>query len=310
MKVEFQAGSDDDGRRFESVLRKLLPHQPLASLHKALRQGDVRLNGAKAAADARVRALDKIAVWDGLLNAPSPAAAAGAETPSVSALPSGWIVYEGTDLLVVDKPSGLLVHRGEGHRKADAPLDERVRVWLAPSTAPSLSFRPGPLHRLDRETSGLVVFSKTLLGARSFSEALAHRLVTKVYLAVLRGHLDGPREVSDALSRDSATGTSSVDAEGEAALTRFRPLAQASGLTLAEVDLGSGRTHQIRVHAQSLGLPLAGDTKYGGGPTPPGLDVPWLLHAWRLACDLLPPLTAALPAPRAAWVEKQFKIPL
>lgn len=306
MRLEFTAGTDDHDRRLESVLRRLLPHQPLGALHKALRRGDVRLNGAKAAPDARVSCGDAIAIWDVLAQGTRPPDRSEPPPP----LPTSWILYEGPDLVVLDKPSGLLVHRGDSpaSRGGEPPLDERVRAWLQPTTAASLSFRPGPLHRLDRETSGLVVFSRTLAGARRFSEALASHQVSKLYLAVLRGELKEPREVSEALARDAQARTTRPEAGGAASLTRFRPLAYAEGLTLAEVELGSGRTHQIRAHARSLGYPLAGDAKYGGGATPPGLDVPWLLHAWKLSCTLLPPLTAPLAPRRAAWVKKTFKI--
>lgn len=303
MRVEFTAGADDHDRRLESVLRKLLPHQPLGVLHKALRRGDVRLNGAKASPDSKVQAGDTLAVWAPLV--PPPAAS----NPTQAALPADWVVYEDQDLLVVNKPSGVLVHPGSGagRQGSDPTLDERVRGYLAGSASPSLSFRPGPLHRLDRETSGLIVFSRTLVGARSFSAAVADRKVTKTYLAVVEGELSGPQEVLDSLNRDSSKRISTVNPQGQEAASRFRPLAIARNLTLVEVDLGTGRTHQIRVHAQTLGHPLAGDLKYGGHRPPEGLERPWFLHAWKLESPLLPPLTASLTPGVQRWLKKIFQ---
>jgi RluA family pseudouridine synthase len=312
VRIPFTAGPDDDDRRLEAVLRRLLPGQSLGALHKALRKGDIRLAGAKAGPDARVAAGDVIEIWEALVDGGVPDRVPG--RPSAPPLPDSWVLWEDDDLLAVLKPSGLVVHRGDGPaRPGEAPLDDRVRARLAGTphgAGASLSFRPGPLHRLDRETSGLVVFSKTLVGARTFSQALADRQVSKTYLAVLAGPLESPREVRERLSRDGGTRTTAVSPEGDEALSLFRPLARAPGLTLVEVDLGTGRTHQIRAHAASLGLPLAGDAKYGGGSPPPGLGVPFLLHAWKLSCGLFPALTAPLSGPQGLWVEKTFKIRL
>jgi len=283
VKVPFTAGDDDAGRRLETVARRLLPALTLSAVHKALRGGDIRLNGAKTSADARVASGDVISVWDALVGDAPPAP----PSPAVP-LPPEWVLHIADDLVVLNKPSGLATHRGSAREDA---LDERVRAWLPAS---GLAFRPGPLHRLDRETSGVIVFSRTLEGARSFSQALREHAVSKTYLAVLSGVLPHRHR-------------SSAPIEGRDADTLFVPLAWTDSLTLARVELGTGRTHQIRVHAQQAGHPLAGDRKYGGGPTPAGLDAPFLLHAWKLECSLLPPLTAPLPTVRADWLEKKFK---
>jgi 23S rRNA pseudouridine955/2504/2580 synthase len=155
-----------------------------------------------------------------------------------------------------------------------------------------------------------VVFSRTLAGAHAFSLALRERRVSKTYLAVLSGTLEKTLLSSGSLRRDEASRTTVADEDGQTAETTFVPLAWAPGLTLARVDLGTGRTHQIRTHAQTAGYPLAGDRKYGGGNTPEGLDVPFLLHAWKLECALLPPLAAPLPASRAQFLENKFKFRL
>jgi 23S rRNA pseudouridine955/2504/2580 synthase len=143
-------------------------------------------------------------------------------------------------------------------------------AYLGPRLPPSLSFKPGPLHRLDKPTSGVIVFSAALEGARIFSALLREGRLKKYYLALVEGRLRGPEFWEDPLAR-----------EGERpriARTRVRPLAELGGRTLILAELLTGRTHQIRAQAAARGHPLEGDLRYGGSP---GNGGPWL-HAWKL----------------------------
>jgi 23S rRNA pseudouridine955/2504/2580 synthase len=219
------------------------------------------------------------------------------------------ILWEGAGLLALNKPAGLAVH-GPGFMSPDSgrgpSLEALVRDYLAPKLPPSLSFKPGPLHRLDKPTSGIIVFSTSLEGARNFSALMRERRIRKTYLAVLEGILDGNETWEDALLRDRELGKSFVLPAGHAgpgfsrtARTRAYPLAHTTAgpakATLAMLGLDTGRTHQIRVQAAARGHPVAGDRKYGGR----GQRGEVLLHAWTLELpeQALPEIPRRLEAP-------------
>jgi 23S rRNA pseudouridine955/2504/2580 synthase len=201
------------------------------------------------------------------------------------------IIFESPHLLGLNKPAGLAVHGPHS-------LDTRVRAYLAPRLPPSLSFSPGPLHRLDKPTSGVVVFSASLAGARFFSALFREHSLVKRYLALVEGSIRAPGLWEDDLLRDTVRrktlrGEGAEPQEGylqgKPARTRFKPLGWAKGFTLLELEPDTGRTHQIRAQAAFRGHPLAGDRKYGGGASPvpkgrsgAGPEISFLLHAWRL----------------------------
>jgi 23S rRNA pseudouridine955/2504/2580 synthase len=273
---EYSTGEDDEGRRLDRVLRRFLSGVPLSAIHRAIRKGDLRVNGGRAGPEYRIAAGDRLQVRAGFEEETK-----GFSPKESLALPS--ILLETPDLIFIDKPQGLLVHDGQGS------LEARVRDYLAPSLPPSLSFVPGPLHRLDRNTSGVVTFSKTLKGAQTFSEALREGRFAKVYLALLSGRLEGPETWSDDLRRDERTKRTLVAAssrdEGETegnpprnAVTAALPLAFGDGMSLAALRLETGRTHQIRAQAAARSHPLVGDVKYGAKAA----ELPYYLHAWYL----------------------------
>jgi 23S rRNA pseudouridine955/2504/2580 synthase len=202
------------------------------------------------------------------------------------------ILWEGAGLLVLNKPAGLAVH-GESRRQTDT-LERRVQAYLSGRLPPSLSFKPGPLHRLDKPTSGIIVFSESLEGARHFSALLQEGRIRKRYLAILDGALTKDEAWDDMLVRDKAARKTliapaaetngPVDAAAKPAHTRAAPLAWARNdghvRTLVRLEIGTGRTHQIRAQAARRGHPLSGDRKYGGRPIPGNAG--FFLHAAEL----------------------------
>jgi 23S rRNA pseudouridine955/2504/2580 synthase len=289
--IELRTGGGDEGRRLDRVLRKALPQLPLSRIHRLLREGRIRVDGCRAAPGDRVRSGQLIRVP---AEGSGPAALSGAFPAEPEARGRGVlgkdldIVFESPDLLALNKPAGLAVH---GPRS----LDTLVRAYLAHRLPPSLSFSPGPLHRLDKPTSGIVVFSVSLAGARFFSALLREHSLVKRYLAVVEGSVINSGVWEDELIRDrdlrKTLPPESAEAggkgEGKAARTRFKPLGRDGGLTLLELEPETGRTHQIRAQAAFHGHPLAGDRKYGSRVKPgvPGHDgggISFLLHAWRL----------------------------
>jgi 23S rRNA pseudouridine1911/1915/1917 synthase len=169
------------------------------------------------------------------------------------------IVHEDADIVVVDKPAGLVVHPGAGHRGGTL-LNGLVAHHPASANLP----RAGIVHRLDKDTSGLMVVAKTLEAQTSLVRQLQARTVSRTYLAIVQGVLRGAGTVNAPVGRHPVHRTRmAVTDQGKPARTHYAPLRGGVGWTLVECRLETGRTHQIRVHMQSVGFPLVGDPVYG-----------------------------------------------
>jgi 23S rRNA pseudouridine955/2504/2580 synthase len=299
MTLELKTGPDDAGRRLDRILRKSLPDYSLSLIHRLLRQGKVLVNGKRASPDERVQAGMLIQIKSAVNHDIKQVNKKGRAAPPPLPLPE--ILWRGSGIIVFNKPSGLASHGKDS-------LDTLVKAWLAGKLPASLSFKPGPLHRLDRPTSGIIAFSETLEGAQLFSRLLRERKVKKTYLAIVEGTVSNDEEWQDELSRDTSlkkTFTGDTLEQTKNALTAVKTLASNGLYSLIEAHIVTGRTHQIRAQAASHGHPLAGDVKYGGRRIPQ-LTTPggFFLHAWKMELEENP---AGFPQPLAAPLPDSFR---
>ena len=290
MPLSLTAAADDNGRRLDRILRKALRTLPLSAIHRLLRQGCVCVDGKTAQASRRVLSGETITVTDAAIDTLLPREG---ELPHQCA-EKPEILFEGAGLLILNKAAGVAVH-GEGNS-----LERQVCAYLMPKLPPSLSFKPGPLHRIDQPSSGLVAFSASLEGARFFSGLIRERRVKKFYLTLACGKIEKNETWQDDLSRDrnlQKTFTSSPEG-GKEAVTRITPLAHNDFCTLLLAEIETGRTHQIRAQAAAHGHPLLADRKYEGRSLPKNGAL--LLHAWRLEFPADTPLPRVIEAPLPA----------
>ena len=204
------------------------------------------------------------------------------------------VVFEDDDIIIIDKPAGLVVHPGAGH-ESDTLVDSLTARYPDLASRPGLgdASRPGVVHRLDKDTSGLLVVARSAVAFTSLSAQLSARSLGRTYQALALGDLSSDEgRIEAAIGRSARDRTRmAVRSDGREAITNYTVLerfAAPSRATLLEVRLDTGRTHQIRVHLAAIGHPIAGDGRYGGGAAKIGLRRPFL-HACELR--LIHPVT-------------------
>ncbi|MEZ5564441.1 MAG: RluA family pseudouridine synthase [Gammaproteobacteria bacterium] len=254
--VRATAGEEEAGRRLDNFLLGRLKGVPRTHVYRLIRSGEVRVNSGPSKASYRLVAGDVVRI-------PPVRQADAVNAPPPSRVRADWIealiLHEDANLLVLNKPSGLAVHGGSG---ISLGAIELLRVVRGPRNTLELA------HRLDRDTSGCLLIAKRASALRNLHAQFRNGSVDKRYLALLIGRWSGRARTVDApLITDERRGGERhvrVDADGKPAVTHFVPLERFDAATLADVHLDTGRTHQIRVHAASIGHPVAGDERYGG----------------------------------------------
>lgn len=249
-----------DGQRIDNFLARELKGVPRSRVYRLLRKGEVRINGKRAQPTARLRLGDQVRLPPVRLESASEGPVA--VPPGLADRLSASIVHEDTGLLVLNKPSGIAVHGGSGLRFG---LIETLRQLRPDDRFLEL------VHRLDRETSGVLLVARKRSELRMLHALLRDGRVRKSYLALVAGRLPrGPLPVEVPLDRSAKAGGGSVraHAEGKASRTVFRRLRvfRNPDCSLAEVEIDTGRTHQIRVHGAHVGHPVVGDATYGDFP--------------------------------------------
>jgi 23S rRNA pseudouridine1911/1915/1917 synthase len=267
--MELTAGAEDAGERLDAFLAGPLGSR--ARAQRLIEAGAVRVDGAPVPKRHRLAPGERVAVDD----------EAGREPPAPAVGPAPFAVaYQDEHLLVVDKPAGVVVHPARGHRQGT------LSQALAGLAAGGEGERPGIVHRLDRDTSGLLVVARSEAVHRALKEELAQRRITREYLALVEGRPPARSGTIDApIGRDRRMRTrmSTDTDEPREARTHFSLERALPSATLLRVRLETGRTHQIRVHLQAIGHPVCGDPEYGT-PGLLGLERQFL-HAARLAFD-------------------------
>ncbi len=261
----------ETGKRLDVFLTEKFPQYSRTYFQKLINQGLVLVQGSLKKANYKLHSEEEIEV-----TFPPP------EVPSVKpeALPLD-IIYEDEDIIVINKPAGMVVHPACGHKESTLVNALLYHAHKLPSPSGAV-FRPGIVHRLDKETSGVMVVAKNEETMFSLAKQFERRKVEKIYLALVQGKVQEKKGVIEApLGRDlkDRRKVAITSLHARPAVTEFKLVEIFSNQTsLLEIKPLTGRTHQIRVHLSAIGYPICGDKEYKGDKTYPRV----LLHSWKL----------------------------
>lgn len=288
----FTAGKDDTDRRLDKIIRRFLDENALSSIYKSLRKGLIKVNGKKQDSNFKVHEGDVISIADFLIKSNS-----NSENKNSSELNKKLdkkiILFRNEYILFLNKPYDIPVQPAKEFKgkTLSEMVEEDYKTIHSENT--SLAFRTGPLHRLDRKTTGLIAFSQNLQGAKIFSEIMKNHFLKKIYLGIVLGKLEKEQIWINKIEKSEKTknGFHTVkvfeekNENGKESYTEAKPLAygkyNGKDVTLVQFTIKTGRTHQIRSQSAINGFPLLGDTAYGSFKLQ-NENRDFFLHAYKL----------------------------
>ena len=262
----------EDGIRLDKAIAELDPDISRMTVQKLIEDDKILVNGKKEKASYKVKINDKIIIEF--------------EKPKESKLKAEEIplnvIYEDNDIIIINKEKGMVVHPGNGN--PDGTLANAIMARCKDSLSGiGGEIRPGIVHRIDKDTSGIIIVAKNDKAHLNISEQIKEHKTTKTYLALVRGRVkENEATIDMPIGRSKKDRKKmAVDKDGKKAVTHFKVLKRYSDCTLLEVVIETGRTHQIRVHLSEIGYPIIGDDTYSNGKN--RFDVEGqMLHAYKI----------------------------
>ncbi len=272
MKKEYEISEKEDGIRLDKAITLLNEEITRATAQKLLEDDKVLVNGKMEKPSYKVRILDKVEIEY--------------EKPKESKLKAEDIplnvIYEDNDIIIINKEKGMVVHPGNGN--PDGTLANAILARCKDSLSGiGGEIRPGIVHRIDKDTSGIIIVAKNDKAHLNISNQIKNHKTTKTYLALVRGNVkENEATINMPIGRSTKDRKKmAVTKTGKEAITHFKVLKRFGDYTYIEVVIETGRTHQIRVHMAEIGYPIVGDTTYSNGKNPFGVEGQ-MLHAYKI----------------------------